>query len=81
MQFVDDGFNFTFQFRVVDRSQFSADGLAFVIQPASMGPFNPYLSNPPDFCPVGASPAGCEPNVPAEYRRQNNEVNAVMMAQ
>ena len=81
MQFVDDGFNFTFQFRVVDRSQFSADGFAFVIQPVTMGPFNPFLTSPPDYCPVGASPAGCEPNPPVEYRRQNNEVNAVMIDQ
>lgn len=76
MQFVDDGFNFTFQFRIPDRSGQSGDGLAFVIQPATMGPFDPFLTNPPDFCPIGASPPGCLPNPSPEYARSNNQVNA-----
>jgi hypothetical protein len=66
MQFVDDGFNFTFQFRIPDGSPQSGDGLAFVVQASSMGPFDPYLVNPPDYCPVGALPAGCQPNPPKE---------------
>ena len=32
MQFVDDGFNFTFQFRIPDRTANSGDGLAFVVR-------------------------------------------------
>jgi hypothetical protein len=79
MQFVDDGFNFTFEFRIPDRSANSGDGLAFVIQPATMGPFNPFLTDPPDWCPAGASPAGCQPNPPIELQRQNNEVSAPML--
>ena len=79
MQFVDDGFNFTFQFRIPDRTIRSGDGFAFVIQPATMGPFNSFLTDPPDWCPIGASPAGCQPNPPPEYQRANNEVNAAIL--
>jgi hypothetical protein len=75
MQFVDDGFNFTFQFRIADRSAQSGDGLAFVIQPVTMGPYDPFLTNPPDFCPIGASPPGCLPDPSPESARQNNQVN------
>jgi hypothetical protein len=32
MQFVDDGFNFTFQFRIPDRTNRSGDGFAFVVR-------------------------------------------------
>jgi hypothetical protein len=74
MQFVDDGFNFTFQFRIPDRTGNSGDGIAFVIQPAIMGPFDQFLKNPADYCPIGAAPAGCLPNPPPEFARQNNEV-------
>lgn len=81
MQFVDDGFNFTFQFRIPDRSNQSGDGLAFVIQPATMGPFDQYLLNPADYCPIGASPPGCLPNPPEEYARQNNEVIPAVLQQ
>ena len=80
LQFVDDGFNFTFKFRIPDRTANSGDGIAFVIQPATMGPFDPFLKNPADYCPIGAAPAGCLPNPPPEFARPNNEVIASMSA-
>jgi hypothetical protein len=80
MQFVDDGFNFTFTFRIPDKTKFSGDGIAFVIQPATMGPFDPFLKNPADYCPIGAAPAGCLPNPPPEFARPNNEVIVAVLA-
>ena len=44
-----------------------------------MGPFDPFLKNPPDYCPIGAQPSGCLPNPPPDYARKNTEViNAAM---
>ena len=52
MQFVDDGFNFTFQFRIPDRTNRSGDGLAFVVRA-------PTISFTTDFLQLSDTSATC----------------------